>query len=117
MDVNNNQIYFNVKDNQVSVKSRGPISLEEMMQVTMTGLIGAMNSCLKAAKNDEEHKQLKEYIYDRFNQAASRTLEIFAPELELRPNITVDAIKRAEDDLMREEMAKADNDENYKVRY
>ena len=117
MDVNNNQIYFNVKDNQVTVKSRGPMSLEEMMQVTMTGLIGAMNACLKAAKDSDEHEQLKGYIYDRFNLAASRVLEIFAPELELRPNITVDAIKRAEDDLMKEEMAKADNDENYKVRY
>lgn len=117
MNVDNNQIYFNVKDNQVTVKSRGPISLEEMVQVTMTGLIGAMNTCLKAAKNDKEREQLKGYIYDRFNLAASRVLEIFAPELELRPNITVDAIKRAEDDLLKEEMAKADNDENYKVRY
>lgn len=117
MDVKNNQIYFNVKDNQVSVKSRGPMTLEDMTQVTMTGLLGAMNACLQAAKNDEERMQLKGYIYDRFNLAASRVLEIFAPEFELRPNITVDAIKRVEDDLMKEEMAKADKDKDYKVRY
>ena len=117
MNVDNNQIYFNVKDNQVTVKSRGPISLEEMVQVTMTGLLGAMRACLKAAKNEEEQEQLKGYIYDRFNLAVSRTLELFAPDLELRPNITVDAIKKAEDDLMKEEMAKADKDKDYKVRY
>ena len=117
MNVNNNQLYFNVKDNQVTVKSRGPMALEDIVQVTMTGLLGAMNTCLKAAKTPEEEAQLKEYIYDRFNLAASRTLEIFAPEIEMRPSLTTDAILKAENDLLKEEMEKADKDKDYKVRY
>lgn len=117
MTVSNNQIYFNVKDNQVSVKSRGPVTLEDMIQVTMTGLLGAMNTLVKAAKSDEEREQLKGYIYDRFNIAASRTLEMFAPELELRPSLTTDAIIKAENDLLKEEIAKAEANPDYKVKY
>ena len=117
MNVNNNQLYFNVKDNQVSVKSRGPMALEDMVQVTMTGLLGAMNTCLKAAKSPEEAEQLKEYIYDRFNIAASRTLEIFAPEIEMRPSLTTDAILKAENELLMEEIKKAEADPDYKVKY
>lgn len=117
MTIGNNQIYFNVKDNQVSVKSRGPVTLEDMIQVTMTGLLGAMNTLLKAAKSDEEREQLKGYIYDRFNIAVSRTLEIFAPELELRPSLTTDAIIKAENELLKEEIAKAEADPEYKVKY
>ena len=117
MNVNNNQLYFNIKDNQVSVKSRGPMSLEDMVQVTMTGLLGAMNTCLKAAKSPQEEEQLKEYIYDRFNIAASRTLELFAPEIEMRPNLTTDAILKAENELLMEEIKKAEADENYQVKY
>lgn len=117
MNVNNNQIYFNVKDNQVTVKSRGPITLEDIIQVTMTGILGAMNEVLKATKSPEEKEQLKGYIYDRFNQAASRTLEIFAPEIEMRPSLTTDAIRKAEDDLLKAEIQKAENDKDYKVRY
>ena len=117
MTIPNNQIYFNIKDNQVSVKSRGPMTLEDMFQATMTGLLGAMNTLLKVAKSDEEREQLKGYIYDRFNIAASRTLEIFAPELELRPSLTTDAIIKAENELLKEEIAKAEADPEYKVKY
>lgn len=117
MNVSNNQIYFNIKDNQVSIKSRGPMSLEDLIQVTMTGLLGGMNACLKATKDGDEEKQLKEYIYDRFNMAASRTLEIFAPEIEMRPSLTTDAILKAENDLLIEEIKKAEADDNYKVKY
>jgi hypothetical protein len=117
MNVANNQLCFNVKDNQVSVKSKGAMTLEDMVQVTMTGLLGAMHTCLKAARDANEEKQLKEYIYDRFNQAASRTLEIFAPEIEMRPNLTTDAILKAENELLMEEIKKAEADESYKVKY
>jgi hypothetical protein len=93
------------------------MSLEDLIQVTMTGLLGGMNECLKAAKDANEEMQLKEYIYDRFNVAASRTLEIFAPEIEMRPSLTADAIRKVENELLMEEIKKAEADEDYKVKY
>lgn len=116
MDVKNNQIIFNIKDNKVSVKPRGPMSLEDIVQVCMTGLLGAMNSCVKAAP-EEQQAALKEYVYDRFNIAASRTLSIFAPELEARPSLTEDAILRAENELLAEEIAKKEADPDYQMKY
>lgn len=116
MDVKNNQIYFNVKDNRVSVKTRGPASLEDIMQITMSGLLGAMQSCVKAAPEDAQ-EELKGYIYDRFNQAAGRVLTFFGPEFEEGASLTTDAILKMENELLKEEIEKKKKDPEYEMKY
>lgn len=116
MDVKNNQLIFNIKDNKVSVKSRGPMTLEDIIQVTMTGILAAMNSCVKAAP-EEQRAELKGYIYDKFNLAAGRTLTIFGPEFEAAPHLTTDAILKAENDLLAAEIAKKEADPDYQMKY
>ena len=110
MDVQNNQIYFNVKDNKVTVKSRGPVTFEDMSQILFTGLLGAMRQVVDSAAN--EHKEsVKGHIYDMVNQAASRTLEMFAPEYELHPDLTARAMMEAEDAYIEKEYRKLINKE------
>lgn len=116
MDVKNNQIYFNVKDNKVSVKTRGPASLEDIVQITMSGLLGAMRACVKAAPENAQ-EELKGYIYDRFNQAAGNVLSYFGPEFEESPSLTTDAILKMENELLKEEINKKKKDPDYKMKY
>lgn len=116
MDVKNNQLIFNIKDNKVSVKSRGPMTLEDIIQVTMTGILAAMHSCVKTAP-EEQQAELKGYIYDKFNEAAGRTLTIFGPEFEAQSHLTTDAILKAENDLLAAEIAKKEADPDYKMKY
>ena len=116
MDVKNNQVYFNVKDNKVSVKTRGPASLEDIVQIVMSGLLGAMQACVKAAP-EESQAELKGYIYDRFNQAAGRVLTYFGPEFEENASLTTDAIIKMENQLLAEEIEKKKKDPNYEMKY
>lgn len=44
---------------------------------------------------------IKSDIYDMYNLAVSSVLEHYAPEFELRPDITADAIAQAESDIVK----------------
>lgn len=99
MNVTNNQIYYTVKDNKVTVKTRGPATFDEVLQTTISGLIGVMMSLVSTAEKQEQDT-IKQDLYDRFNVSASRALEIFAPEYELRPDLTSTAILQAENAIL-----------------
>ena len=45
---------------------------------------------------------IKQDIYDMYNLAVSSVLEHYAPEFELRPDVTADAIAKAEEDIVKE---------------
>ena len=94
-----NQIYFNIKDGKVKLSMRENLNLEDFLQVIQTGILSAMNSIVAAAENEEEAKAV---LYDTYNLACSRTLEAFAPEYELRPHLTTEAILRMENKILNE---------------
>lgn len=52
----------------------------------------------------EQLKALKEDMYDTLNIAFSNALDMFAPEIEARPNLSADAIYRAQQELLKEDM-------------
>ena len=58
------------------------------------------------ALTETQLKELKEDMYDTMNIAFSNALDMFAPEIEARPNLSVDAIYRAQQELLKEEMIK-----------
>lgn len=58
------------------------------------------------ALTETQLKELKEDMYDTMNIAFSNALDMFAPEIEARPNLSADAIYRAQQELLREEMLK-----------
>jgi hypothetical protein len=58
-----------------------------------------MNSIVNAAPEDSK-QNTKEELYDMYNAAASNTLFIFAPDIEMRPHLTSEAILKAEDEII-----------------
>lgn len=93
----NNQIHFNVHDGKVKVSFRKPVSLPDFIQVVQTGILYALNSYLESADNKE---QAKEELFGLYNTACSNTLHYFAPEFDLRPDLTAEAILKAENDII-----------------
>jgi hypothetical protein len=110
----NNQIYFNVKDNKVKVSFKENLDLKEFLTLISTGILQTMNAiraqtkqaAISAAKVnpdldvDKAIQLCTEELYDMYNAAASHTLSLFAPDIEMRPHLTTQAIMEAEDRII-----------------
>ena len=77
-------------------------TFEELLQGVFSNILGVMHSTVESAP-DEHKEEAKGQLYDCFNMAASRTLELFAPEYELRPGLTAQAILEAENRIIMED--------------
>lgn len=86
-------------DNKLSIKSQNPICFEDLLQITSTAVLGHAKQVMSTVPPEQEEK-VKGWFYDLMNQAFSRTLEVFAPELELRPELTAQAILEAENQII-----------------
>lgn len=95
----NNQIHFNLHNNKVKVSFQKPVSLPDFLQIVQTGILYALNSYLESAHDKEI---AKEELYNLYNTACSNTLHYFAPEYDLHPTLTAEAILRAENDIIEE---------------
>lgn len=87
------------------------MTFPEAMQLTFSTVLNVANATYKQGFKHilntvppEEQAQraleLKQEIYDAINVAASNVLELFAPELELRPDLTSEAILKAENEIL-----------------
>ena len=94
-----NLIKFKITNGQVLCTTKVPMALPVFFQVVFTALLSAMNAIV-AAQDPEHQEQCKEEIYDLFNAAASNTLSFFAPEIEMRPHLTSQAILEAENNII-----------------
>jgi len=83
----------------------GKVTLETFMSLTATSILGMLHQTLDQAKA-EEKADLKEYLFDQSNELFSSILNAFAPEIELRPDITEEAILRAELEIHKENKTK-----------
>jgi hypothetical protein len=50
--------------------------------------------------SEKERENVQEELYDLFNAGASRTLDLFAPNIEMRPHLTTQAIMEAENAII-----------------
>ena len=85
----------------------------KFLQLTLSAILQIMkaqqdNVDKDPKLSDEFKKKFKEDLYDSFNQAASSVLQLFAPEFELRPDLTADAILAAENAIMDQKIAAGD---------
>lgn len=85
--------------NEVRVQTDRSVTFEEVMQVVFSGTLALMNTLAERVP-EEDRPAAKEELYDMLNIAASNALAVFAPEIEMRPNLTVDAIMKAEDEII-----------------
>ena len=94
------RLTITVDDNQVSMHTSGPITFEDLISLTNTVTLGYMNKIKDAAPEDKKEECVNT-LYDTYNFAVSHVLEAFAPEKELRPNLTSQAILEAENAIIR----------------
>lgn len=81
----------------------------EFMNTVNQVMFQVFMNCIKDAP--EEHKQAaKEELYDAYNQAASAFLEALAPDLELRPDLTAEAILEMENQLLEQKAEEIEED-------
>lgn len=98
-----NQIIFDIdKNGKVKTHFKKQISLTDFLQVTCTAQLAYLQTVVNQAQTSEQQQKIKEELYDLYNAAASTTLNIFAPEIELRPHLTTQAILKAENQLIEE---------------
>ena len=108
-NMEDNKITFEIKNNKVHVTYERPtLTLADFLQVISTGILQAMNSIVAAAPEDQR-TQIKEELYDMYNAAASNTLNYFAPEIEMRPHLTTQAILEAENNIINRQYEKIAN--------
>lgn len=85
------------------------LNFEKLLRITIPFIIGKAKEVLGVAAKDtnlnpKQLEELKLTMYDTLNIAFSNALDAFAPEIEARPNLTAEAIIKAQDELMEEEM-------------
>ena len=93
------------EDNKIKTQIDTPIPIDDLMPILFTVQLSYMRQFMKQASEDPEVtpeilQGLKEDLYDKYNAGASNVLYLFAPDEELRPDLTVEAMKEAEDRYM-----------------
>ena len=83
----------------MDIKSSEPMTYEDILSMTMTLCLSAMRQVVSSVSEDCK-AEAKGALYDTFNVTASELLELFAPEFELRPNLTAQAILEAENAIV-----------------
>ena len=92
------------KTGQIDTNFDKPVRIDDFMTVLFTVQLEMMKGSLsQAQKSDltpEQIDQIRDDMYDKFNAGASNVLYLFAPDNELHPDLTVEAMKAAEDQYM-----------------
>lgn len=97
------------RTNQLSVEARGMI-LPKAIQLCLAAIELLCKQTLSRAEDPNLVKSLEEDMYEMINMGASSLLDRLFPEIEMRPDITVDALIEAENKLIetkKEEYSKA----------
>lgn len=95
-----------MNDGNVHLHSDTPVNPLELLHATFSAQISILESTVEKANklfSGDIVTELKNDLYDKYNFAASNTLAMFAPELELRPNLTTKAILEAENNILERE--------------
>lgn len=97
-------INLDEKTNKLSISADSPVRIDDVMTILFTVQLETMRNFMKSAKtngaSEKDLQELKEDLYDKYNAGASNVLYLFAPDEELRPDLTVEAMKEAEDRYM-----------------
>ena len=93
------------EDNKIKTQIDTPMAIDDLMPILFTVQLSYMRQFMKQVESSEDLsseqiQSLKEDLYDKYNAGASNVLYLFAPDEELRPDLTVEAMKYAEDQFM-----------------
>jgi hypothetical protein len=93
------------EDYKIKTQIDTPMPIDDLMPILFTVQLSYMQQFMKQVEasgelTPDQLKALKEDLYDKYNAGASNILYLFAPDTELRPDLTVEAMKEAEDKYM-----------------
>jgi hypothetical protein len=91
----------------LKIETSGQLTISDAFLIIMNGSLAMAKQAVANAPEADKEK-VKGALYDMMNLRFTGVLETFAPEYDLRPGLTEEAIMKAENDLMGEEVAKAD---------
>ena len=89
------------KSRRLTVEAQGMI-LPEAIQLCLAAIEVLCKQSLSRAEDPELVKSLEEDMYEMINLGASTLLNRLFPDIEMRPDITVDALIKAENELISE---------------
>ena len=104
------------KDQKLSFQSEN-VNFETLLRMLIPAIVNSAKKIYQTAAEQKtpnvpaltaaQLEDLKLTMYDTMNIAFANALDEFAPEIEARPNLTADAILRAQNELLEEEMQAA----------
>lgn len=89
------------KDRRLTVEAN-KIFLPDAIQLCLAAIEAMCKESLSRAEDPNLVKSLEEDMYEMINLGASTLLNRLFPDIEMRPDITVDALMKAEDGLISE---------------
>ena len=90
------------KNKQLRVEATGLI-LPNALQLCLAAMEAMCKETLNRATDPNLVKSLEEDMYEMINMGASTLLSRLFPDIEMRPDITVDALAKAEDTLLEQD--------------
>ncbi len=98
-------IKISTEDKNLRIETMKAYTLPDVTIILLNALLYMMNKALEQAPV-KDRDDLKANIYDMVNMRCSALLETFAPEFELHPGLTEQAILKAENEILEDEMSK-----------
>lgn len=89
------------KNKQLTVEAKGVI-LPEAIQLCLAAIEAMCKNTLARTDDPNLVKSLEEDMYEMINVGASSLLNHLFPDIEMRPDVTVDALLKAENELIAE---------------
>lgn len=89
------------KSRRLTVEAQGML-LPEAIQLCLAAIEVLCKQSLSRAEDPNLVKALEEDMYEMINLGASTLLNRLFPNIEMRPDITVDALMKAENELISE---------------
>lgn len=83
------------------------LHVADYINITLAAQLNMFSDIVHKTK-EEDKENVRGELYDMYNLAASAFLKAFAPEFELRPDLTEEAILRAENEILDERAANVD---------
>jgi hypothetical protein len=93
------KIVVKASDGQLTMHTEGKVEIAALTSALTTILLKSYNQILGTTPK-RQRKDYKMLLFDLLNQSFSGTLRLFAPEIMMRPDLTEDAIRRAEDQII-----------------
>lgn len=92
-------INLNEETKQLTMESSKPIRVDDFMTMMFTVQLSMLREATPSPE-DPAYNEIRDLLYDNFNQGASMVLSLYAPDQTLRPDLTAEAMLEAENKYM-----------------